>query len=76
MRKLAALLCLLLFATPASAQRVCQPVGQSVRCSDGNVYPPVQPPRTTTAPKPKDGTFEYYPDGTVCQIFGKNRTCR
>jgi hypothetical protein len=68
-----ALLALVLLAvTPAQAQRVCQQVGQSVQCSDGTYLPKTQTPKKP----PKDGTFEYFPNGTVCQAFGKQRYCR
>lgn len=60
-------------ALPAEAQRVCQQVGQTVQCSDGAYLLGTQSPRK---PPPKAGTFEYFPNGTVCQVFGKQRVCR
>ena len=71
MRRLLMILLPLLAAAPVEAQRICKQVGQSVRCSDGTYLPKAQP-RTP----PKDGTFEYHSNGTVCQVFGKNRYCR
>ena len=83
MRTLYALLTLLLLVTPASAQRVCQQVGQSIQCSDGSAASPAGPgtyhqsvPAKPGARPPKDGTFEYLPNGTVCQVFGKTRYCK
>jgi hypothetical protein len=73
MRVLVLLLCLLLATPPAQAQRVCQQVGQTVQCSGGVYLPKTQAPTKTP---PKEGTFEYFPDGTVCQVFGKQRYCR
>ncbi|HYC64812.1 MAG TPA: hypothetical protein VEC14_08790 [Reyranellaceae bacterium] len=66
-----ALLLVLLAALPAEAQRVCQQVGQAVQCRDGTYLPKAQ-----TKPPPKDGTFQYHSDGTVCQVFGRSRYCR
>jgi hypothetical protein len=73
MRALVLLLALLMAAAPAEAQRVCQKVGQTVQCSDGATLPRTQSPK---AQPPKDGTFEYFPNGTVCQVFGKQRYCK
>ena len=76
MRALVLLLALLMAALPAApqawAQRVCQQVGQTVQCSDGAYLPRSKAPKTP----PKDGTFEYFPNGTVCQVFGKQRYCK
>lgn len=70
MRALAILLALTI-ALPAEAQRVCKQVGPAVHCSDGAYLPKAQPKTP-----PKDSTFEYHSNGTVCQVFGKNRYCR
>ena len=72
MRAVVLLLALLMAALPAEAQRVCQQVGQAVQCNDGAYLPKTQSPKTP----PKDGTFEYFPNGTVCQVFGKQRYCK
>jgi len=70
MRALAVVLTLFI-ALPAQAQRVCKQVGQAVQCSDGTYLPKAQPKTP-----PKHGTFEYHSNGTVCQVFGKQRYCR
>jgi len=70
MRVLAALL-LVMTALPAHADRVCQRTGNATTCSDGTYLP-----KSETKPPPKDGTFEYHQNGTVCQVFGKVRYCR
>jgi hypothetical protein len=74
MRALAVLLALLI-ALPAEAQRMCQQVGQAVQRSDGAYLPKLQP-KAPPHPSPRDGTFEYHSNGTVCQVFGKTRYCR
>ena len=73
MIRLLALFTLVMSALPAEAQRVCQQVGQTVQCSDGAYLLDTQSPRK---PPPKEGTFQYYSSGTVCQVFGKQRFCK
>jgi hypothetical protein len=72
MRALVLLPALLMAAPAAQAQRVCQQVGQAVQCSDGAYLLKTQSPKK----QPKDGTFEYFSNGTVCQVFGKQRFCK